>query len=264
MIRAKKHLGQHFLTSPQVVASLAESLTVERTIPVVEIGPGTGVLTRALLERHDRIIAVEKDVDLVAQLTKTFAAEIKTKQLTIISADAVNFDPVAWGIDSEYAVVGNIPYYITGLLFRTILSHHHQPTELAFLIQREVAERIVERDGKTSILSLSVGVYGTPKIISHVQPGAFSPPPKVASSIVHVANISRTQLVQHSIPDKFFFTIIKNGFKHKRKKLRNNLSLTAEQLIEWNIDPEIRAEDLSLVQWLTLAQKLKNKLGLIE
>lgn len=255
---ARKHapLGQHFLTAKGTVLRLVEALTAPPHMPIIEIGPGTGVVTRELLSRFDRVVAIEKDVELAAALSHTFAAEIASGQLRIIVGDALDFDPRAYGITEAYAVVGNIPYYITGALFRLVLTHDDQPTEIAFLIQREVAERIVERDGKRSILSLSVAAYGTPKIISHVKPGAFNPPPAVDSSILYVGDISRTTFTDNTISETTFFTLVKTGFAHKRKKLQNNIDVSADVLESVGIDPDARAEDVPLTCWIALTRAL--------
>lgn len=257
MIRAKKHFGQHFLTSPQVVRRLVETISIDSSVPIIEIGPGTGVVTEELLKRFDHIYAIEKDVDMITLLSDKFHDAIDRGQLTLIEGDAAECNPDALGITGHYVVVGNIPYNITGLLFKNILSLTHQPREIIFLIQREVAERIVERDGTTSVLSLSVSIYGDPTIVSHVKAGAFNPPPHVASSIVHVASVSRDRLVAAHITDDEFFKVVKKGFRHKRKKLRNNLEVPANVLTEVGIDSEIRAENVLLSDWITLAQRLK-------
>ncbi len=158
--RAKKALGQHFLTSKKIVSEIASVAELTRDDTVLEVGPGKGVLTRALLETGAHVVAVEKDRDLVETLSHPFASEIDSKQLTIVQGDVLTFEPAAYGLkEHAYKLVANIPYYITGEIMRRFLSGGSQPERMVLLVQKEVAERVVARDTKESILSMSVKLY---------------------------------------------------------------------------------------------------------
>ena len=154
---------------------------------------------------------------------------------------------------SGYKLVGNIPYYITGALFKKFLTAEHQPSTLVFLIQKEVGERIA-RSKKESILSLSIKAYGTPKYIKTVPAGAFAPAPKVDSAILAVENISRKNFADAAHEAKFF-ELVKKGFSQKRKLLKNNLGPGYSSILQnTRIDGKARAEDVPLQMWLEISK----------
>jgi 16S rRNA (adenine1518-N6/adenine1519-N6)-dimethyltransferase len=235
MMEKKKSLGQHFLHAQAHLAAVADAAQITKGDTVLEIGPGEGALTAVLLERGARVIAVEKDARLIDFLREKFAG----KDFEVIEGDALEFDPSGYGLVANgYKVVGNVPYYITGALFRKFLSGDPQPHRLVFLIQKEVAERIA-RSKKESILSLSIKAYGTPLYIRTVPAGAFSPPPKVDSAILAVEDVSRSNFADTEHERRFFETV-KKAFSQKRKTLRNTIG----------IDSTERAEDIPLAKWL--------------
>jgi 16S rRNA (adenine1518-N6/adenine1519-N6)-dimethyltransferase len=164
-------------------------------------------------------------------------------------------------IPHTYVVAANIPYYITGEIIRLFLEAERQPRAMALLIQKEVADRIVARDGKESILSLSVKVFGTPRIVSKVGKGNFNPPPQVDSAIILIEDISRKNLASRG-DEKRFFEIVRAGFASKRKLLIRNLeSVSSRESLSRTFDhlgisPKARAEDLRLPQWIALAAAL--------
>lgn len=252
----KKSLGQHFLHSAHYLGLVADALTLKKDEVVVEIGPGDGALTKVLLERGAKVISIEKDTRLIPVLEHKFANEIVSKQLTLVEADALEFDVSKYlSKKDSYKVAGNIPYYITGALIRAYLTAVHQPSALVFLIQKEVAERIA-RSKKESILSLSVKAYGTPRYIKTVPAGAFVPPPKVDSAILLVEDISRTNFKNKKEED-YFFELVKTGFAQKRKLLGSNLkdvlgSDAGAELKAAGIPNKARAEDVPLENWLEL------------
>jgi 16S rRNA (adenine1518-N6/adenine1519-N6)-dimethyltransferase len=257
---AKKSLGQHFLTSQRAVTRIIESAKLTKKDTVLEIGPGTGVLTKALCLHAGKVVAIEKDGALVTQLNETFKKELESGVLTIIHGDILKIILSELALVSlQFKVIANIPYYITGSILRHILSGNTQPNLCVLLVQKEVAERIA-RDTKESILSLSVKVYGTPKYIETVKAGSFSPPPKVDSAILAIEHISRDFFA--GISEDLFFEILKNGFKSKRKFLINNLSAfgtkkTLEQAFESaRVSFKSRAEDVLLEQWEALARTI--------
>jgi len=257
----KKSLGQHFLHSQHYLEAVANAAQIKKGTLVLEIGPGEGALTAVLLAQGAKVTAVEKDRRLIPVLQEKFAKEIKSKQFTIIEADALEFEPTF--AKGKYAIVGNIPYYITGALLKKYLTTSKQPSTLVFLIQKEVAERITNhgiasKNPKESILSLSVKAYGTPKYVATVPRGAFVPPPKVDSAILAVLGVSRKYFSKKNQEERFF-ALIKSGFAQKRKLLKRNLEgvlgkNTAEALAKAGIAENARAEDVPLEKWLTLTE----------
>ncbi len=249
MIHAKKSLGQNFLMHARIAERIADTAQLAANDTVLEIGPGTGILTRALLARAGRMIAVEADEELFRQLQETFAPEIASGKLELVHGDIREVYlnsrySVKYGTD--YKVVANIPYYLTGEIFRMFLESEHQPSSMTLLVQKEVAERIARAE-KESILSLSVKAYGTPKYEFTVPRGAFKPAPNVDSAVLRVSDISRKNFASPA-EEKRFFAYLHAGFAHKRKFVRNNLADAG--LDAGTIPEKARAEDLSLTEWL--------------
>lgn len=253
-MQAKRELGQNFLTSSAVARTIATAVSRPAGALVLEIGPGKGMLTHELLESGARVTAVEKDPELLPVLTERFAEALKDGTLTLVEGDIR--DGFIQTMTGEYHVVANIPYYLTGELIRLLLEAPNQPKTMTLLIQKEVAERIVGRSGG-SILGMSVGIYGTPKMLRKVSRGLFSPSPKVDSAILTITDISRERL--GSIDSKHFFSILKTGFAHKRKVLVRNLenllprSTVLEALAKRGYTASARAEELGLEDWKLLA-----------
>lgn len=229
---------------------------------ILEIGPGKGALTEILLHFAGKVIAVEKDNELYALLQEKFADEIKKGKLDLIHGDILNFDPevLRFYKDLDYKIVANIPYNITGAIFKKFLSATYKPSSMTVLIQKEVATRIMARDGKESILSLSVKAYGKPRIMKQVPRASFFPPPNVDSAILFIEDISGRFFKGFS--EDTFFEIIRAGFAHKRKKLVRNLENTYRQaklgkaFQKLKIDENTRAEDLTLADWGKLTKTL--------
>jgi len=275
-IEAKKSLGQHFLNNSRVPELMAEAGNVQKGDTVLEIGPGTGVLTRELLKRGAYVIAIEADLRAVESLKESFRTEITAQnkalqrsdlrqvglagKLTLIHGDVRELTLSELGLRAgTFKIVANIPYYLSGMLFRIFLESDIQPSDLVFLVQREVAERIA-RDKKESLLSLSVKVFGTPRYVKTIGKGNFTPPPKIDSAIIAISGISNEKLGK--IPRTFFFKILHEGFKSKRKQLLGNLSSTYSRGVLTHIFStltlplDVRGEDLSLDIWLNLCEQL--------
>jgi 16S rRNA (adenine1518-N6/adenine1519-N6)-dimethyltransferase len=250
--RRTPKLGQHLLTNPHVSAAVADAAGVGAGTVVLEIGPGKGALTKELLKRGARVVAVEKDPAMVAVLKELFADAIQTTQLVLVEEDVRTFfsETLSKTLTTPYIVAANIPYYITGEIIRELLTAPVQPTTVALLVQKEVAERIA-RSKKESILSLSVKVFGTPKYVSTVKRGNFAPPPKVDSAILAITNISRAHFVGTS--EERFFELVKAGFGQKRKTLAGNLKRVFGDSL--GVEDKVRAEDVPLAEWLELAKR---------
>jgi 16S rRNA (adenine1518-N6/adenine1519-N6)-dimethyltransferase len=256
----KRSLGQNFLTSNVVPGWMTEAARVTAGDLVLEIGPGTGMLTRALLATGAKVIAVEADIRAIETLAITFSNEIEAEQLTIHHGDAREITPSYLGLsDHGFKVVANIPYYLSGFLLRSLLETAIQPTTLTFLIQKELAVRIA-RAKKESLLSLSVKAFGEPLYSKSVGRGHFHPIPKVDSAILTIKNINRDHF--NGINTGLFFEILHLGLGKKRKQLlsnltekydRNNLEMVFNSL---SLSLTIRGEDVALETWLLLTKKL--------
>ena len=265
LVQAKKSLGQHFLTSDTIVEQIVTAANLSGRETVLEVGPGKGILTEALLARAQKVVAVEKDAELAELLTSVkFATFIKSGKLNVVTGDILTLNPDDLGLVREpYKIVANIPYYITGQFLRKFLETQHQPSSMVLMLQKEVAERIVGRDGKESILSIAVKAYGEPHYVQTVEARNFSPSPKVDSAILAVSTISRVFFENDIATEKHFFELLRQGFAHKRKLLRNNLGLSADQLISCGIQPNARAERLTREEWKCLTG-IQNSKGKIE
>ena len=255
---AKKSLGQNFLIQPQIVKDIVAASNTTEKDTVVEIGPGTGLLTKELLNTGSKIIAIEKDDRLIEILKETFAEHITSGKLELIHGDILetNVD-----MEGKYKIVANIPYYITGKVIRLFLEKQNKPSSITLLVQKEVAERAVSRDQKESLLSISIKAYGTPRYVRTVKAGNFAPIPKVNSAVLHIADISDKNFKYSS--ELHFFDILHAGFSSKRKKLFKNLKKHNEDnALDYafetcSIEKGLRAEDLSVKDWVCLVNKLR-------
>ncbi len=257
--RAKKSLGQNFLKSVLALNKIIEAGEIKKEDVILEIGPGKGALTVKLLESSNNVVAIEKDRDLIEFLKEKFKKEIEEKKLTLVEGDVLEYK-----IDKKnYKIIANIPYNITGAILEKFLTEENQPERMVLMVQNEVAKRIVANDKKESILSVSVKIYGEPKIIMKVPARYFAPAPKVDSAIIKISNISRKKLIDSRIDEKLFWKVIHNAFAHKRKVLTSNLK-NFNKNIDWvkvlqeiNIEEKARAEDLSLENWVKLVSSIK-------
>ena len=260
---AKKSLGQNFLNSTPALHKMVAAADVQKSDIVLEVGPGKGALTRVLLETGAHVIAVEKDDRLIPILQETFKRQIDDGQFVLHHGDILTTDPAELGLkEHQFKIIANIPYYITGQFFKKFFSESLQPSVLVVLVQKEVAERIMARDGKESVLSLSVKVYGKPLYIGTVLRGSFFPAPNVDSAILAVTDITRKNLTD--VSEKRFFEVIKAGFAHKRKQLLGNLKAFGNEKIaqlfeKQKLPLDCRAEDLKLEDWLVLTSSLKDQ-----
>lgn len=264
MIWAKKSLGQNFLISPRIVDMIAAAGEIKSGDVVVEIGPGKGTLTKALLEAGACVKAIEKDDRLIPVLEKMFEKEIRDGSLEVIHGDVMDMrtEDVSRIQAGEYKVIANIPYYITGQIIRTFLSTEKKPSLMVLMVQKEVANRIVARDGKESILSLSVKAYATPELVVNVSRGNFFPVPNVDSAVIKISDIKSP--FADKTEEERFFEIVKAGFSQKRKKLIRNLESVAgkdaleKMFAEMKIAENSRSEDVSLGTWIELARRMRN------
>lgn len=257
-MRPKKSLGQNFLMHQRIADRIADTAALTKDAVVLEVGPGTGMLTRALLTRAKKVLAIEADAELVEVLKTEFEKELADGTLELLHQDIRQFDLSS--LSEPYSVVANIPYYITGELFRYFLSASHKPVSMTLLVQKEVAVRVA-REKKESLLSLSIKAYGSPAYAFTVPRGAFRPAPNVDSAVLHISDIRQDAFASIE-QEKAFFEVLKAGFAHKRKLLAGNLSDLAskervhEAFESVGIAEKARAEDVQLPTWKRLAEKL--------
>lgn len=251
-LRADKRLGQNFLSDPYAQEKIVKAAEIRPTDTVLEIGPGLGSLTRYLAAAAQKVVAIELDDRLFPPLEAVIAPY---RNIQLVQADILDIEPGELIEQQDYLVVANIPYYITSALIRHLLESSPRPRRIVLTIQKEVAERICAGPGDLSTLALSVQVYGQPHVAAHIPSGAFFPAPKVDSSVL-VIDIFSAPRVDKELLD-IFFQLIKAGFSQKRKKLRNSISAgirqtpaeTEKLLRAVDIDPQRRAETLSLDEW---------------
>ena len=258
-LRPHKGLGQNFLQDPIALEKIIAAAEIQPTDTVLEIGPGLGSLTRYLAAAAREVVAVELDQHLLPPLK---AVLTPYPNVRLIHGDILELSPDDLIQEQDYLVVANIPYYITSAAIRHLLESKHKPRRIVLTIQKEVAKRICENPGDMSLMALSVQVYGKPRIVAQIPAGAFFPAPNVDSAVL-VIDIYPSPLIPNEYLDRFF-KLIKAGFSQKRKTLRNSLSAglsilpanAADLLERAGIDPQRRAETLSIEEWQRLAEKI--------
>jgi 16S rRNA (adenine1518-N6/adenine1519-N6)-dimethyltransferase len=253
-LRPDKRLGQNFLMDVSALEKVLEAAEIDPDDLVLEIGAGLGSLTRYLAIHARQVTAVELDEHLFRLLTDVLSPY---SNVHLVLGNILSLDPVKLlekdlsnSSSKGYVVAANIPYYITSALIRHLLEARLQPRRMVLTIQREVAERICAKPGDMGLLSLSVQVYGYPEITARIPAGAFYPAPQVDSSVVRVKLYENPVIPREQL--KLFFRLAKAGFSQRRKTLRNALS--GEILQSVSIDPQRRAETLSLEEWGKLVE----------
>ncbi len=256
--KPKKSLGQNFLRDDGVIAQIVDAAALDAESAVLEVGPGEGVLTAALADVAAKVIAIEVDGDLVPQLRERFArranvhiehADIRRVYLKELLA--------RYGV-TRYSVVANLPYYITSSIVRLFMENKDvPPTHCVFMVQREVAQRIIATPGQMSILAVAVQYYGDVAWVCDVPRTAFDPVPNVDSAVITITHRGVRTSAQE---DKAFFRVVRAGFSARRKMLVNNLAssfgiekdVARDMLAQQNIAPQVRPQDLSIAQWQAL------------
>ncbi len=267
-IRPRKRLGQHFLTDPRILESIAAAAEITPADSILEIGPGLGHLTRVLAAHAGRVVAVELDAELAARLTDELA---DTPNVTILRGDILTREPMDWmkegktrvgrGAALPFKVVANLPYYITSAILRHLLEAPQKPSTIVVMVQREVAQRMLAQPPAMNLLAVSVQFFAQVHLVRTIAAGAFYPRPKVESAVVRLDVRDKPLLdVQHTGQ---FFKLVHAGFGERRKQLRNSLAhglglrpQAAEHLLaRAQVDPVRRAETLSLDEWGRLYQE---------
>ncbi len=276
-LRPNKRLGQHFLVDPSYLARVVEAADVGPADTVLEVGPGLGALTEALCSRAGRVVAVELDAGMRAVLADRLGA---APNLTVVAADILRCDPVALLDDGapgapgaggpaaavrrfgplrpHYKVVANLPYYITSAVLRRLLDATERPERVVVMVQKEVADRATAAPGAMSLLAVALQLHAVVRRVCVVPPGAFHPPPRVASAVLRLDLHAAPPV---PLPDvDAFFRVARAGFGQKRKQLKNSLAAglgladeaAAAVLAAAGIDPMRRAQTLDLAEWSRL------------
>lgn len=266
---ANKRLGQHFLIDDHVLRSIIQTADLHQGDRVLEIGPGLGVLTSALIEQGATVIAVEKDRRFVEYLTSVIPVKAGIRSMHDPSVAKVLFQihhadatKLQWSsvVGSEpWKFVSNLPYAISSYALRQALWAAHPPEKVVVLVQREVAERALAKKGKQSLLSLMVALRSSAaRIIHRVPRGAFYPAPKVESALVEVIPMAIEDAVKKwgTSPERVM-EIAKKGFAHPRKLLASNIAVKDHLLFpSLGISEKARAEDVTVEQWAALSKAL--------
>mgnify|MGYP002783512028 FL=1 len=253
MVRPKKHLGQHFLKDQQTAFKITEALEAHAGECVLEIGPGTGVLTQFLVQRQNIALRViEIDRESVAYLKRAYPA------LTILEGDFLN---VPWGTlgTAPLHIIGNFPYNISSQIFFRVLEHRQEVKSVVCMLQKEVADRIAEKEGSKTygILSVLLQAYYTIDYLFKVPPGVFHPPPKVMSAVIRLTRNGREHL---GCDEALFQKVVKQGFNNRRKTLRNALKILAFPPDVYSLPVmDKRAEQLSVEAFIELTRHIEDR-----
>lgn len=256
-IKPARTKGQNFLINEKIYNDIVTAAEIKITDTILEVGPGLGFLTAKLAHKAKRVIAVELD-DQLAHYLQTGIDSQAIENVEIINEDILKFNLGAHIAATEnYKIVANLPYNISSVFLRLFLSGIHRPESLVLMLQQEVAKRITASAPEMSILAVAVQYYAVPEIIKIVKSGNFWPEPKVDSALVKFQLRPKKYLEER---DKLFFRLVKAGFSAKRKMLKNNLASGLKKdpvainfvLKRCGINPQARAEELTLIDWQKL------------
>ncbi len=253
-VRAKKHLGQHFLKDESIAEKIGNTLTFEGYKNVLEIGPGMGMLTKYIIEKDVEVLAMDLDRDSIAYLEENF----KNKNLTIVEADFLKCDISQLFENEEFAITGNFPYNISTQIVFKMLEHRERIPEFTGMFQKEVAQRICAQEGNKTygILSVLAQAFYDAEYLFTVPPSVFNPPPKVDSGVLRLLRKKDFFLPCN---EKMLYKVVKTAFQQRRKTLRNSLKTfnLSEKIKEDGIFGK-RPEQLSVAQFIALTQILEN------
>ena len=265
MVRAKKWLSQNFLVDPNLQRKIVEAIDPHTDDEVLEVGPGTGALTRLVAPRVRRLVVIELDRQLAAALEEEYAA---TEHVRVVCGDILDTDLHALGLDLEHAkVLGNLPYHITTPLLFRLLEREHRPDRLVLMVQREVANRILAPAGSAEYGALSVGVRSIARVerLFHVGPRAFRPVPGVDSTVLRIVPIRPAPLDARDEDDLRALT--RAAFGWRRKQLQTTLRLSPDFRLdddalravshETGLDLQRRPETLAPDEFIRLARALR-------
>ena len=258
-VQPKKSLGQNFMHDPKTLEKLVTAAAIQAGDVVVEVGAGAGALTQALADAGAQVYAIEVDQRLQPILEERFEDQAR---VYLVFADILKTDiPTLVGA-ADYLVVANVPYYISSAILWHFLESRRPPLRMLLTMQYEVAERVISAPGAMNLLAIAVQFYGVPRIVSKLSPAVFWPRPHINSAIVSIDTHAETPV---DVPSAAaFFRVVRAGFSQKRKQLRNSLAgglgvkarAAAELLCASDIEPQRRAETLTLQEWARLTRTL--------
>lgn len=255
-VRPSRSKGQNFLLDAEVVSNIADAAGISSGQLVVEVGPGMGILSAALLDRGAEVIAIELDDVLAPRLAEHFR---HNDSYTVIHGDAATVDQAAITSGRHYDVVANLPYSVATMIVRHFLESSHPPQRLTIMVQKEVAARMAANTGELSLLTLATRVYAIPTLLFDVPRDAFYPAPKVTSSVVQL-DVRDTPLADSEARARLF-AIATLAFQQRRKTLLNSLArglslekqIITDELIRLGIDRAARPQAITVESWLALA-----------
>lgn len=253
-VRAKKHLGQHFLKDENIAEKIGNTLTLSGYSNVLEIGPGTGVLTKYLTAKNLNVIAMDLDTESITFLEENFPDE----NLKIIEADFLKYDLSLLFGENQFAITGNFPYNISTQIVFKMLEWKHLVPEFTGMFQKEVARRICEKEGSRTygILSVLTQAFYETEYLFTVPPSVFIPPPKVDSGVIR---LRRKKDLTLPCDEKTFFKVVKTAFQQRRKTLRNSLkSFNLSDKLKEDRIFDLRPEQLSVGQFIDLTKKIEH------
>jgi 16S rRNA (adenine1518-N6/adenine1519-N6)-dimethyltransferase len=260
-VKAKKHLGQHFLKSEEIARQIATTLSLDGYRDVLEIGPGTGVLTKYLLLRDVDLVAMELDSDSVVYLQHSFPLEHpkvfdRKGSFHIVEKDVLKADLKQIFADRPFAIIGNFPYNISTQIVFKLLENRRQIPEFSGMFQKEVAKRICEKEGSKAygILSVLVQAFYVAEYLFTVHPEVFDPPPRVQSGVL---KLTRKEEQEIGCDEALFFTVVKTAFNQRRKTLRNSLkSMKLSDNLKEDAIFDRRPEQLGVAEFISLTKKI--------
>ncbi|WP_190810746.1 16S rRNA (adenine(1518)-N(6)/adenine(1519)-N(6))-dimethyltransferase RsmA [Flagellimonas sp. S3867] len=262
-VKAKKHLGQHFLKDESIAKKIAETLSLNGYSKVIEIGPGMGILTKHLLQRDLDLVAMDLDEESIMYLNHSFRSEHpaileRNNRLNVIEADFLKFDLRQLYGDEQFAITGNFPYNISTQIVFKMLEMRQQIPEFSGMFQKEVAQRICEKPGNKAygILSVLVQAFYEAEYLFTVSPDVFDPPPKVHSGVLR---LTRKESITLPCDENLFFKVVKIAFNQRRKTIRNSLkTFNLSQNLKEDTIFDRRPEQLNVADFIALTQKIAN------
>jgi 16S rRNA (adenine1518-N6/adenine1519-N6)-dimethyltransferase len=246
-VKNKKELGQNFLVDERVADDLIAAAQIKKNDTVLEVGAGTGTVTKRLAQTAGKVIAVEIDPDLIPSLHANLKG---LGDVVVLNADILSLDPKPYALSPSFKIVGAIPYQITSPLIHKILHSSNRPKSITFIVQKEVAEKIAAKAPDATYLSNFVANFGEARIIKVIKPGAFSPQPKVDSAIIQIELYSKPKIEDTLKLEKF----LHHGFMHPRKMLHHQFA--ADILAQLKVPAQARPAHLSKEDWHTLYREL--------
>ena len=262
-VKAKKYLGQHFLKDEDIARQIAETLLQQDYKNVIEIGPGTGVLTKYLLLRDSNLVAMDLDTESITYLNESFPLEHPKAfegdgTFKVIEADFLNFDTSTLFGDEQFGITGNFPYNISTQIVFKMLTLKNQIPEFSGMFQKEVAQRICSPEGSKAygILSVLVQAFYEAEYLFTVEPDVFDPPPKVQSGVLRLTRKANFEL---SCDEQLLYRVVKTAFNQRRKTLRNSLkTFTLSDNLREDTIFDLRPEQLAVDDFIALTNKIEN------